>query len=428
MPRPAVYHGQVKVLLTAQGSRGDVQPMAVLAAALQRAGHEAVVAASPDAAPLVAGFGVPFVGCGRDVHRWLAELRVEHLGLRAILREFLTFMRDELAAQAPVLLEAGRGADVVVSGGLQPLGASVAEALGAASIYAFYFPNLIPSDEHPPAFIAHWRYTRPFNRPLHSLARAFFSKAILSPLNAVRAAHGLPALVRVWDGLPHDFFLAYDAALAPTPADFDANWRRLRHPARAHHVGALLPEPAPLPPEVEAFLAEGPCAFVGFGSMPDADPAATHALIDAAAAAAGVQVMVQGRALSRQGRLLVVPALSHAALFPRLVAVAHHCGSGTTAAASRSGVPQIAVPHFVDQPMWARRLMKQGVCAATLHRKHLRAVDLGRALARCLDDTALKERARALAAALKRTDPVGAAVAVLQALAAGRHSKQGADS
>lgn len=407
----------VKVLFASQGSRGDVQPMAVLGAALQRAGHEVVLAASPDSAPLAQHFGVPFVGCGRDVNAWLAGFRVEHLGVRGVMREFHGFMRAELLAQMPVLLQAGQGASVVVSGGIQPLGASVAEKLGAASAYAYYFPNLLPSDEHAPAFVPHWRLPRSLNRPLHGMARAFFSSAIRGPVNDARAAHGLVRLERIWDALPHDFLFAWDEAIAPAPRDFDTSWRRLHHPARAFPVGALLPEPAPLPDEVERVLAEGPCAFVGFGSMPDLDVVTTRALLAEATAAVGLRLIVQGRELSRRGHVLEVAALSHAALFPRVAAVAHHCGSGTTAMASRSGVPQIAVPHFIDQPMWARRLEELGVSAATLPKKGLRAQDLQRALRRCLDDAALQGRARALAQRLRVTRPVDDAVAVVERLA-----------
>jgi hypothetical protein len=39
--------------------------------------------------------------------------------------------------------------------------------------------------------------------------------------------------------------------------------------------------------------------------------------------------------------------------FPRVAAVAHHCGAGTTAQGLRAGVPTIALPAFGDGPFWA---------------------------------------------------------------------------
>ncbi|MGZ6017975.1 MAG: glycosyltransferase, partial [Phenylobacterium sp.] len=56
---------------------------------------------------------------------------------------------------------------------------------------------------------------------------------------------------------------------------------------------------------------------------------------------------------------------SHAALFPRVGAVVHHAGAGTTTAAALAGAPQIAVPMFGDQFYWARRVERLGIGSTT---------------------------------------------------------------
>ena len=48
----------------------------------------------------------------------------------------------------------------------------------------------------------------------------------------------------------------------------------------------------------------------------------------------------------------VIDAAPHPALFPRMAAVVHHGGAGTTTSAARAGVPQLVVPHLVDQFYW----------------------------------------------------------------------------
>jgi sterol 3beta-glucosyltransferase len=106
-------------------------------------------------------------------------------------------------------------------------------------------------------------------------------------------------------------------------------------------------------------------------------------------------------------------------LFPRMKAIAHHAGAGTTAAASRSGAPQIPVPHFIDQPLFADRLMKRGVAAAVIPRKTVTVDKLAAALHAALNDQGLQQRARALAEALSTTNPRRNAVAVLEKLAGG---------
>jgi sterol 3beta-glucosyltransferase len=50
----------MKVLILAHGTRGDVQPYAALAVALEQAGHQAVLAAPAASASLVAPYGLQF--------------------------------------------------------------------------------------------------------------------------------------------------------------------------------------------------------------------------------------------------------------------------------------------------------------------------------------------------------------------------------
>ena len=52
------------------------------------------------------------------------------------------------------------------------------------------------------------------------------------------------------------------------------------------------------------------------------------------------------------------------ALFPRMAAVMHHGGAGTTTAATRAGAPQVIVPQIVDQPYWAGRVAELGIGTA----------------------------------------------------------------
>jgi vancomycin aglycone glucosyltransferase len=59
--------------------------------------------------------------------------------------------------------------------------------------------------------------------------------------------------------------------------------------------------------------------------------------------------------------------VSHDVLFPRVAAVVHHGGAGTTAAAARAGVPQVITPMFGDQSYWASRIVDLGVGAMTPH-------------------------------------------------------------
>jgi vancomycin aglycone glucosyltransferase len=62
---------------------------------------------------------------------------------------------------------------------------------------------------------------------------------------------------------------------------------------------------------------------------------------------------------------LAVGDASYDRLLPRVAAVIHHGGAGTTAAAARAGVPQIITPMFGDQFYWADRIVDLGLGATT---------------------------------------------------------------
>ena len=50
----------------------------------------------------------------------------------------------------------------------------------------------------------------------------------------------------------------------------------------------------------------------------------------------------------------------HHWLFPRMAAVVHHGGAGTTAAGLRAGLPSVIVPVMSDQPFWGQRVYALG--------------------------------------------------------------------
>jgi vancomycin aglycone glucosyltransferase len=92
---------------------------------------------------------------------------------------------------------------------------------------------------------------------------------------------------------------------------------------------------------------------------------------------------------------IAVGDVSHDVLFPRVAAVVHHGGAGTTAAAARAGVPQVITPMFGDQFYWASRIVDLGVGAKTTHTT-MTGESLTGAL-REVFDSAVMARARRLA-------------------------------
>jgi UDP:flavonoid glycosyltransferase YjiC (YdhE family) len=398
----------MRVVLAPEGSRGDVQPLLALGEALVERGCEVLVAAPPEAEPWAAARGLPFRASGPGARAFLQTHAAAVQGsVLSLHRRAEQYVRESMPQQLATLREACADADLLVAAGVQLLGRSVADLEGIPYRYVAYTPAMFASRAHPPFIVK--RQTLPgwLNRLGWRAFEAFYGVVIGRMLNGQRAELGLPP---VRDALGYFFgerpLLAADPELAPLPAD-------AAH--RAESLGALHPRVIEdLPPKLEAFLASGPPpVYLGFGSMPDPDPArTTRELLDAVCRLGLRAIVSEGWAGLGGGPLpegvIAIGDVPHALLFPRVAVVVHHGGAGTTAAATRAGVPQVVVPHLLDQFYFAHRVALLGLGPPALPRKRLGAASLAAQLEACLDNEMLAERAAELGARVRRRDAAGA--------------------
>ena len=87
-------------------------------------------------------------------------------------------------------------------------------------------------------------------------------------------------------------------------------------------------------------------------------------LIEAARAVGRRSILSQGWANLTPSDMgsdcLSIGDVNHGKLFPRVTAIVHHGGSGTTTAAARAGRAQVLIPHNYDQFYWAHRCSSWG--------------------------------------------------------------------
>ena len=114
--------------------------------------------------------------------------------------------------------------------------------------------------------------------------------------------------------------------------------------------------------------------------------------------------------------VLMIDSAPFSWLFPRVAAVVHHGGAGTTSSGLRAGVPSVIVPFFGDQPFWGQRVAELGVGPAPVPRKRLTAERLAQAIDEAVTDEAMRERAARLGAQIRAEDGVAQAVAVVQGI------------
>ncbi|MBV9252297.1 MAG: glycosyltransferase family 1 protein [Acetobacteraceae bacterium] len=353
----------MRVLLSTYGSRGDVEPVVGLGAALQALGVEVPLCAPPDQEfrELLARADVPLTPAYTPMRQLVADMGKRFRDIRELAAEVVVAQYDAISAAA-------EGCDVVLASGLFPSAAatrSVAERMAVPYVCAIPCPIFLPSHHHrplaypgcpvPPDVTDH-RALWDWNVRVMNL---LFGEAY----NAHRASIGLAVVDNVRDHVFTDRpWLASDPILSP--------WL----PTELYDVvqtGAwILPDPRPLAAEIEAFLEAGPSpVYVGFGSMTmEHAPDAARTAIKAVRAQGRRMLLARGwaelAAIDDQDDCLVVGEVNQQALFRRVAAVVHHGGAGTTTVAAQAGASQLIVPQVWDQPYWAGRVAELGVGVA----------------------------------------------------------------
>jgi vancomycin aglycone glucosyltransferase len=386
----------MRVLVVADGTRGDVQPMCVLGSTLQREGHAITMAAPPGARAMVQQAGLDFVPLAMDSETVMREIASAVVaGPRAVMRAAPRFLLDCLDSQMRVLPELVRQADFVLAGGMHLAVPSLSERYQVPWRWVVYSVTLLPSSWHPPMLMQIGRAPRIVNWLGWHASRWLMNRLLRLPLNAARTRLGMPALRSIGDHLlcPNPI-VAIDPELAPLAPEM-----------RGYDViGHLAPDAGdPLPEELERFLADGPPPlYVGFGSMTDPDAERTTELALEARRRAGCRLLLSrgwagfGQRALPSGCMAIGP-VSHSRLFPRVAGIVHHGGAGTTAAAARSGKPQLIIPHLADQFHFGAHVHTLGVAPKPLRRMHLSPRNFTARIDQLLHDEAMRERAQALA-------------------------------
>jgi sterol 3beta-glucosyltransferase len=175
------------------------------------------------------------------------------------------------------------------------------------------------------------------------------------------------------------------------------------------------------------FLADGPPPVsVGFGSMVEHEAESINQLVIDALRESGQRgILLGGWSELGSGDLpdfiFRLDAVPHDWLFPRVAAVVHHGGAGTTAAALRAGVPSVVVPWFGDQFFWGWRVGELGAGPKPISRNKLTSANLAGAIQQAVSDEAIKRKAAQLGQQVRREDGVRTAVKLIEAFTRAGH-------
>jgi len=418
----------MRLAILTLGSRGDVQPYVALARGLAAAGYRPVVLAAPPFRGFVEAHGVEWrsFDCGDPramLHSPEGRAIVGQLGNPfKLLARLARLLEPMLEKGYTDLLQSTADAEALL---VAPTALTFAQGLRERRPELPFAGGFLQPG-HPTAAFASWMFPEiprwlPFSgalrRASHRLVwRLLFAVMRKANDRARASVLGLGPATNCFRDMCTERWptlYGFSPTVVPKPPDWGSEVDVTGYWFLDH-------DPSWCPPAaLEAFLAAGPPPIcVGFGSMPSPDPAALSRAVVGALARAGRR----GILLSGWGALgdvelpetvLALESAPHDWLYPRVAAVVHHGGAGTTSAALRAGVPSMVVPFMADQWFWGSRVARLGAGPSWFPRRKVSAERFGDALRELVENPRWREGARRAADAIANEDGVARAIAAL---------------
>ena len=149
------------------------------------------------------------------------------------------------------------------------------------------------------------------------------------------------------------------------------------------------------PSDLVQFLRSGtPPIYIGFGSIVIDDPTHLTNVIIESIKSSGVRAIIS-RGWSSIGAaegtdsIFYLDDCPHEWLFPKVSAVIHHGGAGTTACGLLNGRPTVIVPFFGDQPFWGRMIRNARAGPSPIPYRSLNSQSLADGIRYCLTAQAI---------------------------------------
>ncbi len=420
----------MNILILTFGSRGDVQPYVALGKGLQSVGHAVTICTSSQFESFIVEHGLNYGYMTNELLKLMdSEAGRDAMENTTNIWEWVKTVRKLYQQVAPLQRQMLQDSWQVTQS-LQPdlilyhpkaFGAPhFAEKLNIPVMTAVLQPTYVPTAEFPGAGFPNWKLGGWYNRLSYSLILGITKASIGKFVKEWRATHELPPLSRgidvlhTQDGKAIPVLHGHSPHVVPTPKDW---------PNTAVATGYWFLDRIDTwqpPRELQAFLDAGdPPIYVGFGSISGRNPQRLTQLIIEGLQQAGVRgILATGwgglSATSLPDTIFKIEQAPHDWLFPRMAAVVHHGGAGTTAAGLRAGRPTLICPFFGDQPFWGKRVHALGVGCAPIPQKQLTAEKLATALRELITTPSYQHNAEILGEQLRQEDGVAQAVRFIE--------------
>jgi sterol 3beta-glucosyltransferase len=419
----------MKILITTIGTRGDVQPYLALGRTLMESGHEITICTCAHFEPFVREYGLGYAYVNNDFIEFMHSPEG-----KIILGNAGSFW-ETLVAIAPLISKLGdlqeqQMADVwAASKASAPdlilyhpkaLGApDFAEKLGVPCMLAFWLPMYVPTTRFPAMGFPEL----PFGPGYRWLTYQLIRQILLVMSKRVRRWRKQNRLhprssglrMRFPDGRPIPALHGFSRHIIPQPEDW---------PETSIVTGFWFlnqTEEWNPPRSLTEFLSRGkPPVYFGFGSIFGTDPKRGTQIILEAIRRTGVRAILsrgwgglEPSDSAQSESIMFIEGAPHSWLFPRVSAVVHHGGCGTTHAGLLAGRPSIICPFFGDQPFWGRQIERLRVGPSPIPQKRLTAESLCHAIDTAMNDSTMRKNAAVLGRRLRKENGTSNAVAFI---------------
>ncbi|KAM0722532.1 hypothetical protein Q7P37_001973 [Cladosporium fusiforme] len=425
--RPTVPRPRLNIVIMVIGSRGDIQPFLRIGKVLRENNHRVRIATHPAFRDFVQKTGLEFFSVGGNPSELMAFM-VKNPGL---IPNMSTVMQGEIGRRREQMAEMFEGfwracvnstddehdpknvnlmndkspfiADAIIANPPSFAHVHIAERLGIPLHMMFTFPySPTQAFPHPLANI----------KPQKSNVNESYVNFMSYPLVEMMTFQGLGDLV--------NNFREKTLGLEPVSQIWAPGaLYRMKVPYTYLWSPSLVPKPKDWGPEIDiggfVFLdlasdyeppqdlkdfldgGEQP-VYIGFGSIVVDDADRFTRMIFKAVELAGVRALVNkgwgglgGEGKDTPDNVYMLGNTPHDWLFPRVKAVIHHGGAGTTAMGLKCGKPTMIVPFFGDQPFWGAMTAdaKAGAHECIPYKK-LNAERLAEGIKQCLTEESQK--------------------------------------
>ena len=403
----------MKVALLTLGTRGDVQPYAVLGQAFKDCGHDVILSTGKNFSPLADRYNLKFVPVEADFQALINSDEGKAMMKNPFLakKHFRSVVQPMMVGAMGTFYEVASDADCVLYH-VKSLADYFADQFPKKMIRANVIPVVQPTSEFPnPVFsgLSLPGFLNRFTYGLADLGLSMMNRAIIEFRTTSGLGAQYPKKLRLAEvyGISEHFL--------KKPQDY---------PSDSVFTGFWYGDsPEDLSRDIVDFISREKTIVGTFGSMPfKTSFDLKQSLIDLSRELGVNVLVVKGWGFENVppgefGAVKVIESAPFDKLFPMVSAVVHHGGIGTLSLCLRAGVPSFPCPVIYpmgDQHFWGNLAYKKGYGIKPLPIKRLSHRRLVDGVSEMLTSDTLRNNSRDTAARLASENGLEKAVRVVE--------------